>query len=71
MLHLLQKPKQKREMHFRCSELHFESFERERVLLSRISGDPTVDGLQDEKEKRSTRRGLRVGTRFWEFLQTP
>ena len=46
-------------------------FERERELLSRNTRDPTVGGLRDEKEKRSTRRGLRVGTRFWEFLQTP
>ena len=41
------------------------------MLLSRKSGDPTVGGLRDEKEKRSTWRGLRVGTRFREFLQTP
>ena len=34
-------------------------------------GDPTVDGLQDKKENCSTRRGLRVGTRFREFSQTP
>ena len=43
----------------------FESFlKRERVLLSRISGDPTVGGLQAEKEKRSTRSRLRVGSGF-------
>ena len=34
-------------------------------------GDPTVGSLQDKKENCSTRRGLRVGTRFREFLQTP
>ena len=45
---------------------------RERVvLLSRIVGYPTVGGLRDKKENCSTRRGLRVGTRFREFPQTP
>ena len=44
--------------------------ERER-LLSRIVGDPTIDSLRDKKESCSTRRGLRVGTRFREFPQTP
>ena len=33
-------------------------------LLSRISGNPTVGSLRDEKESCSMRRGLRVGTRF-------
>ena len=28
-------------------------------------------GLRDKKENCSTRRGLRVGTRFMEFPQTP
>ena len=42
--------------------------ERERVrLLSRISGDPTVDSLQDKKESCSTQCDLHVGTRFEEF----
>ena len=41
------------------------------MLLSRISGDPTVDGLRGKRENCSTRRGFRVGTRFREFLQTP
>ena len=41
------------------------------MLLSRISGDPTVGGLRDEKEKRSTRSRLRVDSRFMEFPQTP
>ena len=54
-----------------CSELHFWELFRERALLSRIPGDPTVGRLRDKKEKCSTRRGLRVGTRFREFLQTP
>ena len=44
--------------------------ERER-LLSRISGDPTVGSLRDKKENCSTRIGLRVGTGFREFPQTP
>ena len=49
-----------------------EFFYSEKVwLLSRIQGDPTVGGLRDKKENRSTRRGRRVGTRFMEFLQTP
>ena len=46
--------------------------ERERVkLLSRNTGDPTVGSLWDKKESCSTRRGLRVGTIFEEFRQTP
>ena len=46
--------------------------ERERVwLLSRNTGDPTVGSLRGKKENCSTRRGLRVGTRFKEFRQTP
>ena len=40
------------------------------MLLSRIVGDLTVDGLRDKKENCSTRRGLRLGTRFREFPQT-
>ena len=40
-------------------------------LLSKISGDPTVGSLRDKKESCSTRRGLRVGTGFREFPQTP
>ena len=34
-------------------------------------GDPTVSNLRDKKQSCSTRRGLRVGTRFLEFSQTP
>ena len=41
------------------------------MLLSRIVGDPTVGGLRDKKENCSTRRGLRLDTRFREFLKTP
>ena len=46
-------------------------FFRERELLSRIVGDPTVGSRRDEKESCSTRRGLRVSTGFKEFRQTP
>ena len=47
-------------------------FMRERVfLLSKNTGDPTVGSLRAEKESYSTRRGLRVGTGFKEFPQTP
>ena len=47
-------------------------FFRERVvLLSRIVRDPTVSGFRDKKESCSTWKGLRVGTRFREFPQTP
>ena len=46
-------------------------FFRERELLSRIVGDPTVGSRQDEKESCSTRGGLCVGTGFKEFRQTP
>ena len=45
---------------------------REKVfLLSRNTGDPTVGSLRDKKENCSMRRGLRVGTGFREFPQTP
>ena len=40
-------------------------------LLSKISGDPIVRILRDKKESCSTRRGLRVGSGFREFRQTP
>ena len=45
--------------------------ERDRTLLSRNTCDPTVGSIRDKKENCSTRRGLRVSTRFWEFPQTP
>ena len=41
------------------------------MLLSRNTGDPTVDGFRDKKESCSTRKGLRVGTGFKEIRQTP
>ena len=40
-------------------------------LLSINTGDPTVGSLRDKKENCSMRRGLRMGTGFREFLQTP
>ena len=40
-------------------------------LLSRISGNPTIGSLQDEKKSCSTWRELRVDTGFEEFRQTP
>ena len=46
--------------------------EREKdLLLSRNTRDSTVSSLRDKKENCSTRRGLRVGTGFREFPQTP
>ena len=47
-------------------------FKREKEqLLFRNVDDPTVGALRDKKANCSTRRGLRVGTRFMEFPQTP
>ena len=40
-------------------------------LLSKISGNPTVRSLRDEKESCSTQRDLCMGTRFEEFRQIP
>ena len=40
------------------------------MLLSRNMGDPTVDDFWYKRESCSTRKGLRVGTRFKEFRQT-
>ena len=44
--------------------------ERE-YFLSKIPGDPTVEILWDKKQSGSTQRGLRVGTGYKEFGQTP
>ena len=41
----------------------------EREGLSRNTGDPTVGGLQAEKEKRSTRSRLRVDSRLGSFFK--
>ena len=37
------------------------------MLLSRIPGDPTVGGLRDKKEKRSTQSMQRVDSAFVSF----
>ena len=39
------------------------------MLLSRISEDPTVGGLRDEKEKRSTQGRLRVDSWIGGFFK--
>ena len=39
------------------------------MLLSIISGDPTVGGLRGEKEKRSTRSRLRVDSGLGSFFK--
>ena len=45
---------------------------REKVrLLSKFSADLTVGNRRDKKGSCSTRRGLRMGTGFREFRQTP
>ena len=54
-----------------CSSHFFKVLERERELLSKISRDPIVGSLRDKKESCSMRRGLRLGTGFREFPQTP
>ena len=41
--------------------------ERERELLSKNKGDPTVGSLRDKKENCSTRRGQHVDTGFVSF----
>ena len=45
--------------------------ERQSLPLSRISGDRTVGFLRGKKQSCSPRQGLRVGTGFGEFRQTP
>ena len=53
-----------------CSEVQiFISRERE-PLLSRFTGDRTVEILRAKKESCSTRKGLRVDSGFREFHQT-
>ena len=39
------------------------------MLLSKIPGDPTVGGLRDEKEKRSTRSRLCVDSGIGSFFK--
>ena len=56
----------------RCKRFEFFILEREReYLLSKIPANPTIGFRRSKKESRSTRRGLRVGTGFEEFRQTP
>ena len=46
--------------------------ERERLLLlSSLSGDPTVGGRWSKKQNGSPQLELRVGTEIGEFRQTP
>ena len=40
-------------------------------LLSKIPANPIVGFLRAKKQSSSTERGLRVGTGFREFRQTP
>ena len=40
-------------------------------LLSKFTGDPTIEILSTKKESCSTQRGLRVDSSFREFRQTP
>ena len=47
------------------------SFLERECLLSKFLPDPTVGGLRGKKESCSTRKGLRVGTRFKEFRENP
>ena len=49
----------------------FNFFLEREPLLSKNTANPTVGRLRDKKEKCSTQRGLRMGTGFREFLQTP
>ena len=67
-----QKKRQLKEEEDTDEELWFWDFflEREK-LLSKFSADPTVRIIRDKKENCSTRRGLRVGSNFREFRQTP
>ena len=55
-----------------CEELWFcDIFLEREKLLSKFPADPTVRILRDKKESYCTRRGLRVGSGFREFPQTP
>ena len=65
------KPKERKtwEAIFDAVSFGFESFLRERVLLSRITEDPTVGGLRGKKEKCSTRDRLRVDSGIGSFFK--
>ena len=66
------KGKRKRGKGRRCNEGPDWVLVRERErLLSRFTGDPTVEILQAKKESCYTRRGLHVDSSFREFRQTP
>ena len=69
MLHLLHEAKEKNsEIEFGDPvDPDFERVQRERELLSRFAHDPTVGGLRDKKEKRSTQSRLRVDPGFASF----
>ena len=68
---LLKRPKNVMNQH-PSSSSHFWVFSfRERNFSLKNTANPTVGRLRDKKEKCSTRKGLRVGTGFKEFLQTP
>ena len=68
---LLKRPKNVMNQH-PSSSSHFWVFSfRERNFSLKNTVNPTVGRLRDKKEKCSTRKGLRVGTGFREFLQTP
>ena len=66
---LRHKPKRKMQK-FLTVAIFERILERERELLSINTTNPTVGGLRDKKDNCSTRRGLRVSTRFMEFPQT-
>ena len=55
----------------RSSSQVFEISLKREKLLSKNTGDPTVGSLRDKKGSCSTQRGLRMGTGFREFPQTP
>ena len=49
----------------------FKFFLEREPLLFRNTGDSIVGSLRDKKDNCSTRSGLRVGTGFVSFRQTP
>ena len=68
---LLKRPKNVMNQH-PSSNSHFWVFSfRERNFSLKNTANSTVGRLRDKKKKCSTRKGLRVGTGFREFLQTP
>ena len=67
----LKNKRRKRERQGTDSGYGFLSSSERVFLLSRNTRDPTIGSLRDKKESCSTQRGLRVGTGFREFPQTP